>query len=414
MSPQSKRPTLNQQVQDLSQQLAGISQAQQQHLQEVQALNQQLAGVSETQQKYQQEVHALSQDLATISQTHQKHLEEVDFKLYLDAVNTSSQRSRNILYVLIITIMAAACAFRQVEEPDWEDARFFRVREAYQFLTREPFSDELMTCDQFNRLPERESLNYAARLLNYAPSDPARHAADQGQQLVNDIRLHFKSSKTPVATSHSDDPQSQLQALRNEMDELRKVSLQTLYVSLPLLGIHIDSNDLALLASAAFSVVLYLLASSFRRERLNLRVARDRAKANPANMELLLMAQVLSPGIIPTTPEPPPAKKHDMRKWLPHIPIWATIVATAILVFVMIVLDFSDWRIARILEGSKLASIDYVLEGAFALLAFLFCVQALGKFNRLNNELRELENAAQDERNKKLQEAVSRQRNQNS
>jgi hypothetical protein len=120
---------------------------------------------------------------------------EIDFKFYLDAVATSSQRSRFVLTLLIVAIITSLAALRQEGDPGWQDARYTRVRDALKFLNDDLPNSEPMTAEAFQRLPHKNSLNYAERLLRYDQSDND-HTADRGIELVNKlryIRAHDKS-----------------------------------------------------------------------------------------------------------------------------------------------------------------------------------------------------------------------------
>src|SRR6266481_2420693 len=163
------------------------------------------------------------------------------------------------------------------------------------------------------------------------------------------MHLRANAIAKPPMTSR-DDSESSLQALRNEMDEFRKLSLQNRSVTIPILGIHIDGNDLGLIASVVFSVLLYLSASCLRREQINLHVAKVKAESLKllGNMELLLMAQVLSPGIIPTASQPASSRRTYIQKLLANLPVWATLGLPILFVIYMTGRDLLDWPIAYI------------------------------------------------------------------
>jgi hypothetical protein len=77
----------------------------------------------------------------------------------------------------------------------------------------------------------------------------------------------------------------------NPKEVARLPETSALPLNYAILGIRIDTNDLALGAGAVYAALLYVQTSCFRREVINLKIAREQAlKLNPANIQLLLMA----------------------------------------------------------------------------------------------------------------------------
>jgi hypothetical protein len=338
-----------------------------------------------------EEVMILRNKVEDISRAIQQQTREVDFHLYLDSVATSSQRSRSILYLMIISLITTFCAIRQTAVPDWQSTRLARTRAAYEDITFRVKGLLTMDKKQFPHLPrgDRDALGYAARLLRYTPNDPSRHIGDDGFSLLENIRQFANGDK---AVPPSEGPVDQL---RGYLDEFRKVVLQSRVLNLPIIGIQIDGNDLALIAGTVYTALLYLLGSSFRRERINHNAARLRAQGrDPANLQLLLMAQVLSPAIM--SPEPLEKQRKFVRieKLIADLPLLTAIVLPTLFTGFLCWRDIKDWQIVFILEHRKEGIFDLALQVGFAILTLVLVVATTVPFRRLNAELSELEKSA--------------------
>ncbi|MBV8213397.1 MAG: hypothetical protein JOZ08_09265 [Verrucomicrobia bacterium] len=153
---------------------------------------------------------------------------------------------------------------------------------------------------------------------------------------------------------------------------------------LPLLGIAFDINDLGVIGGLVLTALLYVLAASIRRETLNLDLAMKRAFKSDAraNLDLLLMAQVLSPA---PSKMPESQRLLFLRVRLPNFALF--LIVTILPIVVQTFVCAFDWKTMPV--GSALTSTEAernlcLIETAVTVLVAGFAVLCAWEQHRLH------------------------------
>lgn len=184
---------------------------------------------------------------------------EMDFKLYLDAVNAASQRTRSILYVLVAIVVLTLSAYRNTSNPDWIDSRLAQLQ-------------------------------------------LAAACVEQGELDTPKCKASIDYTKEFVFTGRKDDllwGKEFRDELRQQINAFIRIRTEALSLRLPFFGVVIDMNDLGMVAGLFLAFVLYVLHAGLTREVDNLDQSMTKALDGPIEqrrerLELLLMTQVLA------------------------------------------------------------------------------------------------------------------------
>jgi uncharacterized membrane protein (DUF485 family) len=193
---------------------------------------------------------------------------DVDFKPFLDAVVESSRRSRFILYLIIIDIIASF-GLIQNYQPSWMSTRVLLYQHIYECWEANYAPP---TCTAVRKLMEDSSI---ARKNGKRPSIP------------------FALPDRIGGTDFDSNKSESIRQFREHLNALIRKRADALVVQLPILGITFDINDLGLVSGSALLILLSLFRSVQIAEADNLRRA-DRRAPDDHSRELILMAQVLS------------------------------------------------------------------------------------------------------------------------
>jgi hypothetical protein len=267
-------------------------------------------------------------------------MEDVDFKLYLDAVNTSTQRTRSTIYALIIAVLLLATAFRNTTTPDWMNSRLAKLQQASACLE-----------DNDRERPEcKDSIDYAT---------------------------DFVFTGKPPVGPHPDNEPFYMRELRTELKEqinaLIKQRTEFLTVHLPFFGVAIDMNDLELVGGWLLVAIVIVLSSGLGRDLDNLERARSRAGQKSTggnnykgNLELLLMGRGVGQALY-----------------------WLIGFVLAVQLYSCID-DTGTLPASVVLQGKSRAWVDMIAEWAAFLLCAIFsslCVYRERRLNQLYNGL---------------------------
>ena len=187
--------------------------------------------------------------------SHQVHYITEDIaKQYVDSVIKGSARTSSIIYFIALIIILIVAVLRNTESPGWTGDRLKLVLLAIHCAEDKNDSAECLNAKQY------------VRHLGFDLKDP---------KLWGDTK---KLSK----------------ALDKQVEELIKkhTELRT-SVILPVFGVSLDPNDLWVISTMAFGILLYLLRLSLAREYYNIRRLVNRCQ-NSAVWELVIMGQLLS------------------------------------------------------------------------------------------------------------------------
>jgi hypothetical protein len=211
-----------------------------------------------------------------------------DGKSYVDAVTAAGQRSRTLIYFILILTVLTFATVRNSYEPDW-------VGQRYQ--TRE----QMYACYFRNECPDAlDKRLVKAGLMPEHPSDVQRRTALKGAAKILDIDLESlrpaKRDANPSPPAESSAPADVDNWNRREftlmIEAMIKREADNDTITLPLLGSSIDINDLWIVSGGMMFFLLYFLRTSQKQEERNIRYIQ--ARTNEFD-DLVAMNQVLSP-----------------------------------------------------------------------------------------------------------------------
>jgi len=187
---------------------------------------------------------------------------DTEFKLYLDAVNSASQRTRSTIYVLVAIGVLTLTAYRNTSKPDWVDSRLAQLQLASACVEKGgPFTNECSAAIDYSR-----GFLFSGRSHELLLGD--------GEEFKNELKEQIRA--------------------------FIKIRTDALSLRLPFFGVVIDMNDLGLITGVFLSFVLYVLQEGLHREVDNLNRSKKKAaeattlQKRKERLELLLMTQVLA------------------------------------------------------------------------------------------------------------------------
>lgn len=267
---------------------------------------------------------------------------DIDFKRYLEGVNSDSQRTRAVVFVLVAALLLIFTAYRNTAFPDWTNARLGRLQHAALCLETKLNSD---ACEA--------SKQYAQGFLG-SPGNEVGNL--RGQEL--DLEL------------------------REQINAFIRQRTDALSLRLPFFGITIDMNDLGLISGLLLIAILYVLFASLKSETDDLEIARDKVMTFPDGKrqdseKLLQMAQVLAP---------PSKSKMNIGQGL-----YLLYFLTPLLHGFVVKEDVETYGIAEALEGSKWGKIDTSIDVVAFLVVLTFSVFCIKQQRQLNHALEDLD-----------------------
>jgi hypothetical protein len=318
------------------------------------------------------------------------------FFRYLDEVAAASRRSRTVIYVLIVVMIAIFGVHRSMNDPGWTKNRLRLIESAY--------------CGLLN--PEKSTDGSGIRYVNkqiLPPNVQIRFTSipDPTPQMLDQVKIEFQPTPaapqptpaapqpTPAAPQPTPAaPDAVKDVLRSSIDAYTRARMEQAIIRLPILGLAFDINDLALTGGLILAALLYILASSIRREVLNLEIARKyiqesstrREASNPkeihkptgefdrdSNLSLLRMVQVLAPALQET---PKGGFDRFLQMWLPYLFLTVIIAVLPVVVQAMVFcFDLSTIDIGAMEQGNlgeyAMDSVEFAVTVLVAVLAFL-------------------------------------------
>jgi len=171
-------------------------------------------------------------------------LDQEDFRPYLDAVRTASERTRYVFYVLMIAVIFTVAQCRDMT--GWSSKRA-------QLIHRAIYSCVHLHDRNFVDTPIYRSARLALGVSDQESLDRAK---------VYDL-------------------------------ELAKSGLALDRVQLPILGITIDTNDFGVASALSFLILLLVFRANQENEAKCFEIARRRAGLSPSSQELLSLTPVI-------------------------------------------------------------------------------------------------------------------------
>jgi len=244
---------------------------------------------------------------------------DMDFDEFIDAAADGSQRSRNIMSLMMTAAFIAALGWFNSLKPEfnWYRSRIQAMENAYHWVR---FSNDgkdttYVKIDgqkMLNRFTLAEFDNRFGKTLLNGSTDYAKMDSTWPKNICIKFPAFLikKDSTIDFAGLDKKTLQSTLVYLGNshhvhraEMDNLLQVYNKgwvenALFIRVPILGLSFDVNWMAVISGLAFSILYFLLYHSLSRERKNLKLLFKLAKKRRYNRvdfyQLLSMEQVLT------------------------------------------------------------------------------------------------------------------------
>jgi hypothetical protein len=279
----------------------------------------------------------------------------IDFKLYLDAVNAGSQRTRSTLYVLVAILVIILTAYRNTSSPDFLDARLAHFQMA-------------SAC-----IEEMRTIESECPVTKQPPNEECKKSIDYS------IHFLFTDQNQPILLK-----KEFCNELDNQINALIGERTAALSLRLPFFGMVIDSNDLGMINGIFLAFLLYVLYAGLDREIDNLERALREAKkpsgSRKQKLELLLMTQVL-------------ASRRGVT-----IGVHIMLAAIFLIQGYVVLDDLKTVRWATSLQGPTPATLETMADVIFFGIVSFFCIvcwqQQRTLDRKVDNLIRELESVA--------------------
>lgn len=207
-----------------------------------------------------------------------------DGKSYVDAVIAAGQRSRALIYFILILAVLTFASIRNSYSPDWVEQEFLtyaEVLDCYANSNCNEWDDRLVTA------------GFMPADANEQQKTMARHQVDQdfGEDFEG-----LRPAKRTKTTSSARDPNASVSLHRRQsetdIENLQKRDLDNDTITIPILGSVIDINDLWIVSGVLMFFLLHFLRASLEQEYRNISFI---IKHKPEFATLAVINQVLVP-----------------------------------------------------------------------------------------------------------------------
>lgn len=220
-----------------------------------------------------------------------------DGKSYVDAVNAAGQRSRTLIYFILILTVLTFAAVRNSYEPDWVGQRYKTREEVVSCIIRSDcrdFDDRLIKLGWIPKPPSEAQKNTSWEIQR----NNARQRA--AKVLGVDWGSLQTAKQNGACTPGCTEPDNwNRRELTLTIEALIKRDIDNDTIALPLLGSVIDINDLWIVSGGLMFFLLYFLRASQKQEERNVGYIRNNMSAFD---DLVAMNQVLSPHALDVGP----------------------------------------------------------------------------------------------------------------
>jgi hypothetical protein len=232
-------------------------------------------------------IDVTSQSTRTVTLT--QNPDVPDGKSYVDAATAAGQRSRALVYFILILTVLTFASLRNSYAPDWTARRFKALQEVQNCYIR----------DQCEKWDKRLM---AAGLMPPQATDEqkatARASAESRLEFdfsgLRTVEIGTSSAAAPDSKT-TDDVDLRRQEFELAVQALQKKDLDNDTITLPVLGSAIDINDLWIASGAMMFFLLHFLRTSLEQEYRNIRYIINH---KPQFATLAVMNQVLAPHAI--------------------------------------------------------------------------------------------------------------------
>lgn len=309
-------------------------------------------------------------------------------KTALNYAEESSKRSRWIVFILQLAVILVIASIWQQDDHNWVQKRF----DAAQILVR------VMTCNP-GAIYGQDAVQASQKALPANAAFPQRIDAEFADSKYYCSTITKEQEK--IAKDYHDDWKfSLIEAKKNVSDLQQIMANRVLGVSVPVLGLVFDINDLSVLSGFTFAILLSWFHFSLLRQQKNVRHVFDIARRADwsgketgnylsATYYLLAMTQVLT--IPPSTPkdlEKPTLLTRISR--LPSLIMWTAVIAQVIVVaddyLTMARGDVLNRRVSHVETSLALLLLLYLMFRTY--LCFKLMAETQAEWNQAYKDMR--------------------------
>jgi hypothetical protein len=194
----------------------------------------------------------MSDDHFHAAETLGVHANTADQKGYLDAVVSAGQRSRAIVYFVLILIVLTLTTMRNAYSPDWMSVRSGAYQDLLRCLKVHDVSKG--ECKELTERAKRAGLGATNKDL------PASIREALGLEVKGDFTDPDFLERNKLV----------MEEIELKIKKFLEKEIETYIIKIPLLGSTVDINDLWLVSGVVMFFLLYFLKASLIQEYLNI------------------------------------------------------------------------------------------------------------------------------------------------
>lgn len=202
------------------------------------------------------------------------HSESADHKGYLEAVVSAGQRSRAIVYFVLILLVLTGTTMRNSYSPDWMAVR----AEAYQ---------DMLRCLKVHDVAHPDCRALVTRVGRAGFATTNNELAKSIGKIAPEIKIRGDFSDSNFEELNK----LVIDEVELKMKKFFEKDIETYIIKIPLLGSTVDINDLWLVSGVVMFFLLYFLKASLVQERLNIKYIIDN---KPELGKLIVLNQVVT------------------------------------------------------------------------------------------------------------------------
>lgn len=290
----------------------------------------------------------------------------------IEDAHGASKRVRMVLFVLLLGSVLAFSGFWNSRQNSWQNARIANLMQKLEYLENE--SDYCKTAFS------KERLEYLERI---------KASYDKRHKLI----------KSPY-----------YKKLEKELLEIIRLYCEyTVHFTIPILGIHFDTNDLCLMSGLTLTILMLLMFYSYNRELQALRISqsmifKEFVEEKRKYFLLLSNSQILAVPILTSLlPDFPP--QHTLMKILKYVPKILFFIPLSVY-FCIYINDLKTYNYGDILNRTNSLISVTVSTTIIIFLILISIVIIITSFNidklwkRMTNDLIEIEEKQKAEKMK--------------
>lgn len=287
-----------------------------------------------------------------------------DGKSYVDAVTAAGQRSRALIYFILILAVLTFASIRNSYSPDWAEQEYL----IYQAV---------LNCYENSNCKEWDDRLIAAGFMTSGADEKQRTAArQQADKVFGEDFEGLRPSKTSTSNASTGDLNAPVnlrqQELETALENLQKKDLDNDTITIPILGTAININDLWIVSGALMFFLLHFLRASLQQEYRNIKFI---IQHKPEFAQLAIMNQVLAP--------------HGLNMgYFGQILELGVGLLPSIVYSYLWCLDLSTTGVSLVYVGELRTYLEYSLEAALVLMVIYVNVRCLYMQFKIRNLIR--------------------------